>query len=620
MTTEQLCRYGRVHPFEDQYVSQAITESTIKIWDRDFTLYQQQCFPQTGKMIYAPTGRGKNHFVETVLIPHAYQTNKNILIITNRTALDQQIKSRLENSPDWDCSIQLTKRYLSATELKDVKLILATPRHDTCYNHPLKIYIVTYHNLVSLLKTSALETDLRFCYAIFDEVHFFTADSLFNPHTGYILFQSVAYLKKLGTIRIYMTATPENIIGPLHKLDSLDIYHFPHKAYNYQCHYFYEQQELIPHIQQSGNQEQWLIFTNSKAAGKTLRNQLVELLGSEEVAYIDSRTKHTSVWKQITTQSCYLQKVLICTGVLDNGVNLSEDSSVSARNVRHIVIPHCEHDIFIQRLGRKRIPQDATFPIHLYLQAIDRVQLNSCKRHVQTLYQVALEWCDRIWGIVPILTPNETPVERLLDFFYNENGSPVANEFYHPSQTYPLMRKLWRKQNNMRQMFQLIEFSNNYGRNKEITLSLNLLAIDRLYAQKHLYDQLESLMPNMKAKRNYTKEDSLSAFPKLAMQWLSLSYEHGNWIYSPIEELARKIIKAKLGYQMSQCEFDAYANEILEEYLALPRAQRKGMNIKHDGKNNKSDLNKILSNAKPTYLFKKRKNIFLLELETSEDQ
>ena len=126
-------------------------------------------------------------------------------------------------------------------------------------------------------------------------------------------------------------------------------------------------------------------------------------------------------------------------------------------------------------------------------------------------------------------------------------------------------------------------------------------------------------MPNMKAKGNYTKEDSLSAFPKLAMQWLSLSYEHGNWIYSPIEELARKIIKAKLGYQMSQCEFDAYANEILEEYLALPRAQRKGMNIKHDGKNNKSDLNKILSNAKPTYLFKKRKNIFLLELETSEN-
>ena len=249
---------------------------------------------------------------------------------------------------------------------------------------PLKVYVTKYQNLLSLLKILPKRID----FVVFDEVHFFTSDAMFNCKTGYILAKSLTLLN--NAVQIYMSATPEEILAPIRALTPLTIYYFPPQKRNDTCFYYQKTEELIPYIEASPSNEQWLIFVNSKQNGKQLQKMLRAKYGASEISYLDADAKETNAWSEIISQDSFSGKVLICTSVLDNGINLKDSSDEN--KVCHIVLPACEHTTFMQMLGRKRISPHANDSIKLYIQSISAMELQSHKRRLKRMQDAVWEW------------------------------------------------------------------------------------------------------------------------------------------------------------------------------------------------------------------------------------
>lgn len=619
MNVNDLKQYGTVTTYPQKYVSEVLSMPTLFEWATR---------PDVGNLIIAPTGSGKTHFIETVLFRHAYEQQRSVLIVTNRSALDQQIKSRILTIDDDAVWLQPTKFNIdiSAEPFQAKKLQVIPPssqsRRDQCIRAtfpPLTIYIVKYQNLGSFLN---LKESRSISFVVFDETHFFTSDALFNPYTGYLLAESRSHFSE--AVRIYMTATPDTIIRPLAQLENLNICYFPYKTVRYKAHYFASIESILPLITQSPYQEQWLIFVNSKSEGKALKKALNMRLEANQTTYLDSTSKKSKTWRKIVSNSTFDGKVLICTSVLDNGVNLSEQSNASARNIRHIVLPPCEHDTFMQMLGRKRIPKDSNPEIHLYIQTLTPTQLNHHKQTALRCSNAICEWLQLFSepnrGVVYVNTLESAIVHPLIHMTsYNQPNNLC--EFTQPSLTHALLKKYWKwADKDIQNLFHVCSVKNT------VTLSLNKLAVYRLYMQQELFRQLESNIFFAKQKG----EDALNAFPKISMKWIGLDYKDGEWINSNchFHLIEQEILKEANQHPMDKDEFNEFSKVIFDKYLTIPRIDRRGIGIKHDGKNNMSDLNKLLSHIHtltpdhPKYKFYKRNNQFILEIDkekASED-
>lgn len=611
MNIQQLSQYGSVKPYFHNYVSEGLSMSTLVEWSQH---------PHVGNLIIAPTGLGKTHFIEQVLFRHAYNQKQKILIVTNRTALDQQIKSRILTISTETIWLQPTKSDIDiSVEPSQAKKIQLNPALSQSLRDrflrmtfpPLTIYIVKYQNLNSFL---SLEESKNISYVVFDETHFFTSDVLFNPYTGYLLAKAQRHF--FNAVRIYMTATPDTIIRPLAQIENLNICYFPPKPAHYQVHYFASINNLLPSIAQSPIQEQWLIFVNSKSDGKSLKKILDLQLGTNQTVYLDSTSKKNKAWKHIIDHSSFDRKVLICTSVLDNGVNLSEQRGTSSRNIRHIVLPPCEHDTFMQMLGRKRMPPDFIPEIHLYIQALTPIQLNHHKQTTLHCAKAIYEWLQLFpWPNQNIVYSNI--LEKIISHplvhmssYYQTTG--LSSEFSQPESTHKLIKKYWRQgDQHIQNLFYICSINNT------LTLSLNKLAVYRLYTQQEFYKQLDNL-----AISAYSA-NKLAVFPALAMQWLGLHYEDGDWIFPTTDfmQIEQEICQKALNNPMSAKQFKEFYHTIISKYLTIPRIHRRGIGIKHDGKNNMSDLNKLLSHIHtltpnhPKYKFHKRNNQFILEID-----
>lgn len=136
--------------------------------------------------ISAQTGQGKNYFIENTLIPYVRElnykekTSYKILILSNRLALKQQIKYRIDGNTDLDDEGKI----YSYKEVADV---------------------MTYQSLMQKVE-HLKRVHSKYVYVICDEAHFFTSDALFNPHTKKILETIVRLFQ--SAVRVYMSATP----------------------------------------------------------------------------------------------------------------------------------------------------------------------------------------------------------------------------------------------------------------------------------------------------------------------------------------------------------------------------------------------------------------------------
>ena len=310
--------------------------------------------------ICAQPGRGKTTFVRDVIIEQAVRTGENVLLLSSRVANSlQQKRTIAKQLQNQELLENLTERGLQ--------------KH-TDFGH---VKICTYQGVSALLKDRSMEKWLRNVkYVVFDECQYFAVDSLFNAHTGYTLRELVHTFS--NSIRIYMTATPYDVQYTIAQAEQRNYdskedfaknqrwptcnryirYYSFHADYSaYKLDFFADYNDIISKITEKPK-EKWLIFCESKARGLALQEDL-KTKHKIEAAYLDADQKNTEVWAKLCREERFDEQVLICTTVLDCGVNVHDKA------LRHIVLTADNQTTFIQCLGRKRLDPHETVLVHV---------------------------------------------------------------------------------------------------------------------------------------------------------------------------------------------------------------------------------------------------------------
>lgn len=324
--------------------------------------------------ISAQTGQGKNYFVENALIPYVRKlnyeekTSYKVLILSNRLALKQQIKNRIDGNDDLD------------------------NEEGKIYSYGKFADVMTYQSLLlheQNLKKRQKYAESRYIYVICDEAHFFTSDAMFNPHTQKILQMIVRLFQ--DAVRVYMSATPYECLEYIIKCEGeerekLNLKKYGHNQfewkygkmvfYHFKRDYSYLDvktysfiNELYGEIVESVSQrkEKWLIFIDDIEKCAKVKEVLekvsedmkcplkVEEDGSrkkvEKVFVVNANSKRDPIYQEILSQE-KLNKdtyVLISTSVLDNGVNLT--------GIKNIVVSDMEKSKCLQMVGRARVSE-----------------------------------------------------------------------------------------------------------------------------------------------------------------------------------------------------------------------------------------------------------------------
>lgn len=304
--------------------------------------------PRQPVIISAPTGGGKNTFVEKDLpeyireLNHRYKTNHKILIFSNRRALTEQTRERLRKGTTEDADIY--------------------------YGYREYVDLMPYHSLLNkaeYLKQVQTHGKSKYLFVICDEAHFFTSDAAFNPDTEKILEAIVNIFQ--DAIRVYMTATPYECLEYIQKKESCRekyisgvLYHFQRNYRYLNTKYFSEEAELRDIIINSvvTNNEKWLVFIDNKRQCASFKKLLEYDDGQEsalkgKVLTIDSDSKYNDKKYQEMIINERFDKnvnVVISTSVIDNGVNF--------RDIENVVITDINRTKCLQMVGRVRVDKD----------------------------------------------------------------------------------------------------------------------------------------------------------------------------------------------------------------------------------------------------------------------
>lgn len=286
-------------------------------------------------MILAGTGKGKSHFVKTVLNRHCRNTKKRILLLTNREILKKQTK-------------------------KDIGLNTI-------------ITVLNYQKIESLLlKNVSLK---NYDYIVMDECHYFFTDSAFNIKTD-LFFKWM--LNNTSVCKIFMTATPNNILSYFKQHNIHINYKYELKTdYSYLSSiYAFNDYDTIDGIIEDIPQDEQILFISrsAKRAYEISKKYNGAFICSK---YNDEFSKYNNEEEldNIIKKSEFKSHLLCSTTVLDNGINLKEFSSI-----KHIILDIFDRDTFIQCLGRKRVGKGET--VTLYFKNYNGKQINGFKSKI----------------------------------------------------------------------------------------------------------------------------------------------------------------------------------------------------------------------------------------------
>lgn len=285
-----------------------------------------------------------------------------MLLISNRSALNLQQKKRL-----WE---RENTQPIATDDLEKI--------------HQFgNILTYSYQEVCSYCR--ALDIS-KIRYVVFDEAHFFLSDARFNAQTYQILTTLIRTF--LGAVRIYMTATPEQVepilaeyerqamaekvrcipkIAPLSAMwrgyGEMLCYRMEPKSDKIQFSFFKEWGTICKCIAQVPPDEKWLIFVQNTDEWNEIKNRLKEatkrIKNSPKIDCVSAQNKSTSKsYKEIVRTEKFSVQVLISTIVMDNGVNFNDPK------LRHVVIHSCDPISMVQMAGRKR--RDGK-PVNLYI-------------------------------------------------------------------------------------------------------------------------------------------------------------------------------------------------------------------------------------------------------------
>ena len=350
-------------------------------------------------ILYVQTGRGKNTFVEDVLVEEAIRGNFKIVIVSNRIALDISIKRRIAKK------LNIYKGYNDAA------------LHDISDYGNIQIY--SCQQLKNVIKDNNDLRDIK--YAIFDEAHYFTSDASFSKDNGELL-QSIPKVFS-EAVRIYMSATIEQVLpyifnaecSPManhrwknrHTMDSYyqkiqnncielsdeernclvyesDFAHFGPTPIVYKMNHDYSHMELRFYTEDSeienllsSTKGKSIMFVTTKERGKELSQMF------KDSQYIDSETKdkEPEVMNKLINEEKFDKKILITTSVFENGCNIKDI------RVKNVIIELVNPSSILQMAGRKRRCSN-TDSFTLYLKAPSIEDLNKLKGQTKQILKL----------------------------------------------------------------------------------------------------------------------------------------------------------------------------------------------------------------------------------------
>lgn len=341
-------------------------------------------------VISAPTGAGKTTWVCGDLTRTVALYGKKTLLLVNRTALTLQIARNLLEKIYFD---KAEKFYAAERDRMPKALV---ENKNSWYDFGSII-------VMTLQKFSEMETK-RFLFnnigaVVVDEAHFFMADALFNAETGNA-FDKI-FSTFYNSLKIFISATPQNILPAveekgmervgtyMHELTPIDAVRIDgvnawvvHYQYHHKCYYqeaaveytfpvtkqnytfvpLEDKGDFVSTIKpliadlQNDKAGKTIIFINDKSAGEAVVKEL-EAKGITAV-FVDSGTKNKDVmspdwieYEKIIGYEKFGVDVLVCTSVLDNGININDP------NVKNIFVCADNETAFKQMVGRVRFPR-----------------------------------------------------------------------------------------------------------------------------------------------------------------------------------------------------------------------------------------------------------------------
>ena len=381
-----------VYPEMDDYKPQFYSTRTFPHMRVGDALRDQidEWIPQNPVLIDAGVGTGKTTFVYQDLLPRALEAGKNLLLISNRVALSLQ-----------------QKQYLMDI-LEDPRRELLTTKGIQAEEDFGQVKVITYHRLQHLLNDPDNERWLQnLLYVVADEAHFFSADSFFNTYCSHILSQLTTKFRH--AIRIYMTATPwdtmcflaeaeqnalnkdvrrnAELIGlipssppfPYQYPDPPKFLHYvfarDYSAYKLN---FFDSFTLMADKINLMEKEKFLVFIDNKPKA----DKFMALLEGK-AAYLDSTQKGSDLWNRILQDEKFSEQVLVCTSVLDCGVNLKDP------DLKHIVILADNRTSIMQMVGRKRCSPGEQ--VNIWIHDLSAPMINYRCTHYLTLLQLQAE-------------------------------------------------------------------------------------------------------------------------------------------------------------------------------------------------------------------------------------
>lgn len=297
-------------------------------------------------LISAPTGMGKSTFVVDTLLEYAknqFRKTK-MLILCNRKLLRMQY---------WN---DLVQRFGSYAEIDG------------------SVKVMTYQELAEMMKHQIPLKEIVYGYGliVFDECHYFYADSDFNGYGTYALLQEIA-CEGVKRTMIFMSATMDevkpliaqtvkNCLTRLSRTgrmtedtcnygEILD-YDFSEMAdyTRFQCTCVPDWETLCEMLAESSKKS--VIFLNNKEKGAGLVEKLTRTGKIEKgeiiVLNADNMDCESEVVQHLAISHKLIPKILITTAVLDNGVSIKD------AEVGNIVIETESKIEFLQMLGRVR--------------------------------------------------------------------------------------------------------------------------------------------------------------------------------------------------------------------------------------------------------------------------
>ncbi|WP_102400479.1 DEAD/DEAH box helicase family protein [Haloimpatiens massiliensis] len=298
----------------------------------------------TGDLVFilAGTGRGKTYFMKHEFNTYCKENNKQVLYLTNRINLQEQIKNDLGQDNT-------------------------------------NITVKNYQKVEKFILNGTLDLN-NYDYIVCDECHYFFSDARFNIKTD-LSFKKI--LENKNVCKIMMTATAKTILYYFEHNNIEINYKYKLKTdYSYldkiTCFNDYESVDSI--IEDIPQNEQIIFFSSAKRA--------LEVAQKYKGTFICSQGNKDGLWnkhiapkkvknengeeEEIPTEN-YLElrriietgtfnnHLLCCTTVLDNGINIKEGTPV-----KHIILDILDRDEFIQCLGRKRVLEGEKINLYFY--------------------------------------------------------------------------------------------------------------------------------------------------------------------------------------------------------------------------------------------------------------